>query len=1137
MAEIIIDQTDLNLTITPNTTQLNVFTGGYACAQGNTTEFQYNNGGVLAGANGLTYNSGTQTTTAANLNVTNDANLGAVGNVTITGGNINQFLQTDGSGILSFADIANANYANHAGTVLDNAQPNITSLGNLSNLTVTGNATANFFIGNGSQLTGIGDGTQISNGTSNVRVNSANGNVSIGVNGNANILVATANGIVVTRANLGSVSNLTITGGTNGYVLQTDGTGNLTWTAGGNVTGNGVPGGANTQIQFNDGGLFGGKAGFTFDRVTDVLNMPGNLVVAGLLFGDGGLLSNIPGGSFLSNGNSNIGVYTANGNATISVAGNANIVTVTGTGVDVAGYANISGNILAGNANISGNILAGNVYANSGIVRGFNVQGNTCNIVGNIVTGNANLGNAARANFFIGSGNNLSNIQGANVTGAVANATYAVSAGTANTATTATFATSATTAGTVTTAAQPNITSVGTLTGLSVNGTITGVNITANTGVFTGNGNGLSSLVGANVTGTVASATAATNASALLQNTSTSTTVYPKFTTSSANGNTSSVFNTSISANLANASITATTFVGALSGAATTAGTVTTNAQPNITSVGTLTSVSVTGTATAGNLSTTGNLSVSGNANIGNIGTSRLLASANVTSPQFISNASAGISPFVVNSQAKVANLNADLLDDYQTSVASVANTIVVRDNNQFIYSTVWSGSQSVAPRHSYIYSQMFIEGNTAPEQGNIYFITGSNISNQAERMRITLSNVDVNGNFTANLITANTFGNTVNANYFVGDGSLLTNLSIGGNVTYIENGNSNVFVQANANIQFKANGVSNVFVVGPSKLITQVQVESNVATGNAPFIVQSTTQVANLNVANAGHSSTANTVVDSSQPNITSIGNLLNLNVTGNILANNITANTMFNGNGRNLFSMNASNINTGTLSTSRLSGNYSIDISGNASIAGTVTANAQPNITSVGNLTDLTVNGTFNCNGTATIGNLYVTDAKIHLGSSAGNSSQANRTIAIGVSAGNLAQADGGIAIGANAGGYQQNSQLGNAIAIGHGAGRFGQEAGAIAIGLLAGTTLSSPTTARQGEDSIAIGARAGSTSTANTSQPDNSIVINATGTDLNANIANTFFVKPIRGVASIVGLNQLYYNSSTGEIVYKI
>ena len=107
-------------------------------------------------------------------------------------------------------------------------------------------------------------------------------------------------------------------------------------------------------------------------------------------------------------------------------------------------------------------------------------------------------------------------------------------------------ATSATTAGTVTTAAQGNITSVGTLTSLNSSGTITAPAFTANTGVFTGNGSGLSAIAGANVTGTVSSATSASSA--------------------------------------------------------TTAGTVTTAAQPNVTSLGTLSSLSVTGNINAGNV-------------------------------------------------------------------------------------------------------------------------------------------------------------------------------------------------------------------------------------------------------------------------------------------------------------------------------------------------------------------------------------------------------------------------------------------------------------------------------------------------------------------------------------------------------
>jgi hypothetical protein len=68
---------------------------------------------------------------------------------------------------------------------------------------------------------------------------------------------------------LGTSANVKLTGGTNGYFLQTDGTGNLTWNAGVSAAGNGIPGGANSQIQFNDGtGNFGGVVGFTHDVVT-----------------------------------------------------------------------------------------------------------------------------------------------------------------------------------------------------------------------------------------------------------------------------------------------------------------------------------------------------------------------------------------------------------------------------------------------------------------------------------------------------------------------------------------------------------------------------------------------------------------------------------------------------------------------------------------------------------------------------------------------------------------------------------------------------------------------------------------------------------------------------------------------------
>jgi len=94
---------------------------------------------------------------------------------------------------------------------------------------------------------------------------------------------------------LGAVANLHITGGTSGYVLQTDGSGTLSWVA-----------------QSGGGGA-----------------------------------------SSIVNGNSNVNIASANSNVNISVANNPNIVVVTSTGANINGYANITGNVSLGGANVS----------------------------------------------------------------------------------------------------------------------------------------------------------------------------------------------------------------------------------------------------------------------------------------------------------------------------------------------------------------------------------------------------------------------------------------------------------------------------------------------------------------------------------------------------------------------------------------------------------------------------------------------------------------------------------------------------------------------------------------------------------------------------------------------------------------
>jgi hypothetical protein len=67
----------------------------------------------------------------------------------------------------------------------------------------------------------------------------------------------------------------------------------------------------------------------------------------------------------------------------------------------------------------------------------------------------------------------------------------------------------------------------------------------------------------------------------------------------------------------------------------------------------------------------------------------------------------------------------------------------------------------------------------------------------------------------------------------------------------------------------------------------------------------------------------------------------------------------TNVSGNGAALTAINASNVASGTLAAARLSGTYTITVSGSATTAGTVTTAAQPNITSVGTLTSLSVTG----------------------------------------------------------------------------------------------------------------------------------------------------------------------------------
>ena len=408
------------------------------------------------------------------------------------------------------------------------------------------------------------------------------------------------------------------------------------------------PAGSNTEVIFNDDGEFGASSAFVFDNDTAVLTISGNIAGTNVLT-DNLLYANgvawdlqEPAGSTTELQFNNNGQFGADSALTFT----------TGTGVLTATKITTTGDaVIGGNLNVNGNLTYVNVdsfavedpiislgggpngaalVSNDGKDRGTELQyysgsaktafmgwdnanaefgfGSVVGITDEVVTFTT-YGNI-RADQFIGNGASLSDIVGANVTGEVTFAATANAVAGANVSGTVNFAavanavaganvsgtvanaTYAVTAGTIETAAQPNITSTGTLTSLNVAGNITAGNVAGTGGVFTyvsGDGANLTDIAGANVSGTVALATLAT-----LATDATSANAV-------AGANVSGEVTFAATANaVAGGNVSGQVSDSATADSATTAGTVTTAAQPNITSVGLLSGVLVGADADAG---------------------------------------------------------------------------------------------------------------------------------------------------------------------------------------------------------------------------------------------------------------------------------------------------------------------------------------------------------------------------------------------------------------------------------------------------------------------------------------------------------------------------------------------------------
>jgi len=335
-------------------------------------------------------------------------------------------------------------------------------------INASGNITGSYILGNGSQLTGI-DATSIQNGTANVRT-FENANVTVSADGNANVGVFTGNGLVVTgsiEATNGFIG-LDATSIANGTAnVRTFENGNVTISAAGTVNVLTVTG---TGVNITGTLDVTGNANVGNIDATNVVatNLTGTLQTAAQtnITSVGTLTSldvtgNVTAGNLTVNGIESVGTLTINNDATIignlTVQGNtitANVTSlvisdpiinlgrganntplISNDGLDrgvemfyfttaeqiaFMGYDNNAGRmIIASNVDVSNNVVTVNSY---GITEVGTLEAAVANIAGNVAAGN---------------------LSGTNI------------------------------AGTLTTAAQPNITSVGNLTSLTVSGNTT----------------------------------------------------------------------------------------------------------------------------------------------------------------------------------------------------------------------------------------------------------------------------------------------------------------------------------------------------------------------------------------------------------------------------------------------------------------------------------------------------------------------------------------------------------------------------------------------------------------------------------------------------------------------------------------
>ena len=576
------------------------------------------------------------------------------------------------------------------------------------------------------------------------------------------------------KLQLGPVANLTVSGGAAGYVLQTDGIGNLSWTPKGTLYSNIIALSnatpiimtvANTTPYTNGQSItisgVNGVANANVNGLTFYLTLSTDFASSGnvKLYTDSGRTANSNGTS-LTYTNSPNAIATAtlgSGSGGSGTVGGANTAVQFNDQNVLNGVAGFTFDKTSNTLTVlSGTVGTGTITASSTITSPrliSNVAVGTAPLTVTSTTRVANL-NVAYANVTDFTVTTLqstgtfypifANATSGNVAqGANANLSF-------NAATGALSATLFT--GTLSTAAQPNITSLGTLTSLTVTGNTTSGNFV---GQFA-NGNSNVSIPAA-AGNVVIYVNGNTNA---------------RITATNTGANVIGTFDVTGNANIGNLG---TTTLVATTGNITTINSglmkngnsnVTITADANITLTANANAILVI-TSTGANISGTAN--VSGNANVGNLGTSRVLASANITTPQFISNVASGTAPLVVTSTTRVANLNVAYanVSDYVAVSALTTGTYYI----PFVSGTA---AANYTPGANTVYSANIANGSLSATTflGTIGTASQTNITSVGTLTGLTLANnaiISMGSNSNVGTFTGNfslSAGSRLNATY-----------------------------------------------------------------------------------------------------------------------------------------------------------------------------------------------------------------------------------------------------------------------------------------------------------------------------------------------------------------------------------